>query len=62
MIEPATLLQVTDHRARWKWFIALGVILLVLGITGISVATLLQFTSLLVCSARRCWPVASSSS
>ena len=48
MIEPATLLQVTDHRARWKWFIALGVILLVLGIAGISVATLLQFTSLLV--------------
>jgi uncharacterized membrane protein HdeD (DUF308 family) len=48
MIEPATLLQVTDHRAHWKWFIALGVILLVLGIAGISVATLLQFTSMLV--------------
>jgi hypothetical protein len=36
MIEPATLLQVTDHRARWKWFIALGVILLVLGLAGMA--------------------------
>jgi uncharacterized membrane protein HdeD (DUF308 family) len=48
MSEPATLLQVTDRRARWKWFIALGVILLVLGIAGISVATLLQYTTVLV--------------
>lgn len=48
MIEPATLAQGTEHRARWKWFLTLGAILLVLGIAGISVATLLQFTSLLV--------------
>jgi uncharacterized membrane protein HdeD (DUF308 family) len=48
MIEPATLSQVIDYRARWKWFIVLGVMLLVLGIAGISVPTLLQFTSLLV--------------
>jgi uncharacterized membrane protein HdeD (DUF308 family) len=48
MIEPATSSQVTKHRARWMWFLALGAILLVLGIAGISVATLLQLTSLLV--------------
>jgi uncharacterized membrane protein HdeD (DUF308 family) len=48
MTEPATSSQVTEHRARWKWFLALGVILLVLGIAGTSVATLLQLTSLLV--------------
>src|SRR5262249_49795139 len=33
---------------RWKWFLGLGAILLVLGIAGISVASLLQLTSLLV--------------
>ena len=48
MPELATLSQVTVHRARWKWFLGLGVLLLVLGIAGISMATLLQFTSLLV--------------
>jgi uncharacterized membrane protein HdeD (DUF308 family) len=48
MTEPGTSSHVTEHRARWKWFLALGAILLVLGIAGISVVTLLQFTSLLV--------------
>jgi uncharacterized membrane protein HdeD (DUF308 family) len=48
MTESATSSQVTEHRARWKWFLALGATLLVLGIAGISIATLLQFTSLLV--------------
>jgi uncharacterized membrane protein HdeD (DUF308 family) len=48
MTEPATSSQLTEHRARWKWFLALGAILLVLGIAGISIATLLQLTSLLV--------------
>lgn len=48
MTELATLPQVNEKRNRWKWFLALGVLLLVLGIAGISVASLLQFTSLLV--------------
>jgi membrane protein HdeD len=48
MIEPTTSSQVTEHRSRWKWFLALGAILLVLGIAGVSVASLLQLTSLLV--------------
>lgn len=48
MMEPTTLSRVTEHHARWKWFLTLGAILLVLGVAGISVATLLQFTSLLV--------------
>ena len=48
MTAPATLPQGTEHRARWKWFLALGAILLLLGIAGISVASLLQVASLLV--------------
>jgi uncharacterized membrane protein HdeD (DUF308 family) len=48
MIEPATSSQGTEHRARWKWFLALGALLLVLGIAGVSVATLLELTSVLV--------------
>jgi uncharacterized membrane protein HdeD (DUF308 family) len=48
MTEPTTTWRVTEHRTRWKWFLALGTILLVLGMTGISAATLLELTSLLV--------------
>ena len=35
----ATAPTATEHRARWKWFLALGVVLLVLGIAGASVAS-----------------------
>lgn len=48
MTDLAPLSQLTERRARWKWFLAVGAMLLVLGLAGISVATLLQFTSLLV--------------
>jgi uncharacterized membrane protein HdeD (DUF308 family) len=48
MSEPATVSQIPKLRDRWKWFLALGSILLVLGIAGVSVATLLEVTSLLV--------------
>jgi uncharacterized membrane protein HdeD (DUF308 family) len=48
MNEPATISQIPKHRVRWKWFLALGAILLALGIAGVSVATLLEMTSLLV--------------
>jgi uncharacterized membrane protein HdeD (DUF308 family) len=48
MSEQATSSQVSEHHARWKWFLALGVVLLVLGLAGVSVATLLELTSLLV--------------
>jgi uncharacterized membrane protein HdeD (DUF308 family) len=40
--------QVAVHGNRWKWFLAFGTILLVLGIAGIGVATFMELTSLLV--------------
>src|ERR1700720_1776386 len=43
MSEPAT-----RNRSRWKWFLALGALLVVLGIAGVTVASLLELTSLLV--------------
>lgn len=48
MTELATSSQVTEHRDRWKWFLAAGALLLALGLAGITVATLLQLTSVLV--------------
>ena len=48
MSEQATSSRVSEHRVRWKWFLALGVVLLVLGLAGVSVASLLELTSLLV--------------
>jgi uncharacterized membrane protein HdeD (DUF308 family) len=40
--------QVAERRGRWKWFLALGVLLLVLGAAGVSIASVLEFTSVLV--------------
>jgi uncharacterized membrane protein HdeD (DUF308 family) len=48
MTEPATSSDVSRNRSRWKWFLALGALLLVLGIAGVTVAGLLELTSLLV--------------
>src|SRR6516164_3388818 len=48
MTESESFPQVSQHRSRWKWFLALGAVLLVLGIGGMTVATLLDLTSLLV--------------
>jgi len=48
MAETVSSSQVSQHRRRWVWFLALGAILLVLGLAGISVATVLEWTSLLV--------------
>jgi uncharacterized membrane protein HdeD (DUF308 family) len=48
MSEVVTPSQVTERRGRWKWFLALGAILLVLGIAGIGGEAFLQFTSLVV--------------
>jgi uncharacterized membrane protein HdeD (DUF308 family) len=48
MTELTTLSQGTEHHARWKWFLALGVVLMGLGAAGIGRATLLEVTSLLV--------------
>jgi uncharacterized membrane protein HdeD (DUF308 family) len=48
MTQPASLSQVSDHRGRWKWFLALSVVLLLLGIAGVSVSRALEPTSLLV--------------
>jgi uncharacterized membrane protein HdeD (DUF308 family) len=48
MTEIATPAQTPRYRSTWKWFLAIGAILLVLGLTGIGAATLLQLASLLV--------------
>jgi uncharacterized membrane protein HdeD (DUF308 family) len=48
MTQPTSSSQVSDHRGRWKWFLALGVVLLLLGIAGVSVSGALELTSLLV--------------
>ncbi len=48
MTELITASHVTAHRAGWKWLLVLGVLLLVLGVAGVSVATLLELTSVLV--------------
>jgi uncharacterized membrane protein HdeD (DUF308 family) len=40
--------RVTDHPVRWKWFLALGVVLLLLGLAGAGASTLLELASLLV--------------
>jgi uncharacterized membrane protein HdeD (DUF308 family) len=40
--------QGTEHRARWKWFLALGVLLLVLGGAGIGFASLVEITTVLI--------------
>jgi uncharacterized membrane protein HdeD (DUF308 family) len=38
----------TEHRNRWKWFLALGLILLVLGTAAAGVSRVLELASLLV--------------
>jgi uncharacterized membrane protein HdeD (DUF308 family) len=48
MIEPVASPPAAERRTRWKWFLALGVLLLVLGIAGVGTATLLQTTTLLL--------------
>jgi uncharacterized membrane protein HdeD (DUF308 family) len=40
--------ELTEHDTRWKWFLALGALLVVLGVLGLSVATVSEVTSLLV--------------
>jgi uncharacterized membrane protein HdeD (DUF308 family) len=40
--------RATGHRGRWKWFLALGVVLLVLGTAAVGGATVLELTNLLV--------------
>ncbi len=48
MPELTTASHVTAPKTRWKWLLALGALLLILGIAGVSVATLLELTSVLV--------------
>src|SRR5689334_13060788 len=48
MTEIATSPQVIDHRVHWKWFLALGVVLLLLGVAGVSISTVLDLTTLFV--------------
>ena len=48
MTELLTSPQAVEHRTRGKWFLALGVLLLLLGLAGAGAATFLELTSLLV--------------
>jgi uncharacterized membrane protein HdeD (DUF308 family) len=48
MAELTTSSQTTEHRAHWKWFLALGVLLLLLGLAGAGATTLLNLTATLV--------------
>jgi uncharacterized membrane protein HdeD (DUF308 family) len=48
MTEAKNPSQLPQQRQRWIWFLVLGAILLVLGLAGISMATVLEWTSLLV--------------
>jgi uncharacterized membrane protein HdeD (DUF308 family) len=47
MTEPTVSSQGTGHRYRWKWFLALGALLLLLGIGGVT-SSLLDLTFALV--------------
>ena len=48
MTELATSPQAIEYRSRWKWFLALGLLLLIMGLAGAGATTLLEITSLLV--------------
>jgi uncharacterized membrane protein HdeD (DUF308 family) len=48
MAELTTSAQATGRRIRWKWLLALGVVLLLLGLASAGATTLLSLTSLLV--------------
>jgi membrane protein HdeD len=48
MAQVRSATQEVEDPARWKWFLALGAVLLCLGAAGIGRATLLEVTSLLV--------------
>jgi uncharacterized membrane protein HdeD (DUF308 family) len=48
MTELMTSSQGTERRARWYWFLALGVLLLLLGLASAGATTWLELTSLLV--------------
>jgi uncharacterized membrane protein HdeD (DUF308 family) len=48
MLELTAPAQATDRRIRWQWLLALGVVLLLLGLASAGATTLLELTSLLV--------------
>jgi uncharacterized membrane protein HdeD (DUF308 family) len=48
MVEVANPAPATEHASRRKWFLALGVLLMLLGIAGGSIAGFMQLTSLLI--------------
>ena len=48
MLELTAPPQATDRRIRWQWLLALGVVLLLLGLASAGATTLLELTSLLV--------------
>jgi uncharacterized membrane protein HdeD (DUF308 family) len=48
MAELTTSAQAADRRIRWQWLLALGVVLLLLGLASAGATTLLELTSLLM--------------
>jgi uncharacterized membrane protein HdeD (DUF308 family) len=44
----ASLLHRIEHAGRWKWFLVFGIVLIILGIAGVSVAPLLETASVLI--------------
>jgi uncharacterized membrane protein HdeD (DUF308 family) len=44
----ATPPRASEHAATWKWFLALGVVLFVLGLAGVTTASVLETASVLV--------------
>jgi uncharacterized membrane protein HdeD (DUF308 family) len=48
MVERRTEAQADELRGRWKWYLALGVLLLALGTAGVGAATMAEWTSFLV--------------
>ncbi|HEV3238419.1 MAG TPA: DUF308 domain-containing protein [Gemmataceae bacterium] len=38
----------SERRSRWKWLLILGIVLIILGISGITIASILELTSVLV--------------
>jgi hypothetical protein len=38
----------SERRSRWRWLLILGIVLIILGISGITIASILELTSVLV--------------
>lgn len=48
MTASASSTQQSERRSRWKWLLILGIVLIILGISGITIASILELTTVLV--------------